>query len=204
MTDSPLDSPRRRPKGDKRDRTRARLLEAARELTREKGYAHTSLEDIARRAGVTTGAIYGNFKNRDELFVALAQSSWTPIVPDIRPGTTFAEKMRALAAATLAAVPERREMAVGYLTGRAYALGRPEIHARVRALTAEAYDAGAAWLRTVADDGQLPMPAEILVVVLHALTEGLLLQRFLTPELVPDEAFYAAFAALAGERRTDG
>ena len=43
------------------------------------------------------------------------------------------------------------------------------------------------------------MPAELLVCVIHALTEGLLFQRFLTPELVPDEVFYAAFAALAGE-----
>jgi hypothetical protein len=50
----------------------------------------------------------------------------------------------------------------------------------------------------VADDGGLPMPAELLVAVIHSLTEGLLFQRFLTPDLVPDEAFYAAFAALAG------
>lgn len=62
------------------------------------------------------------------------------------------------------------------------------------------YADGAAWLRTVADDGDLPMPAEVLVVVIHALTEGMRLQRFLTLGLVPDEAFYAAFAALAGER----
>jgi len=32
------------------------------------------------------------------------------------------------------------------------------------------------------------------------MTEGLLLQRFLTPELISDEVFYAAFAALAVER----
>jgi hypothetical protein len=32
------------------------------------------------------------------------------------------------------------------------------------------------------------------------MTEGLLYQRFLTPDLVPDEAFRAAFVALAGER----
>ena len=36
----------RQPKGDKRDRTRAKLLEAARALIREKGYEHTRLEDI--------------------------------------------------------------------------------------------------------------------------------------------------------------
>jgi hypothetical protein len=35
------------------------------------------------------------------------------------------------------------------------------------------------------------------VRVLHALIEGLVMQRILTPELYPDEVFYAAFAALA-------
>ncbi len=48
-------------------------------------------------------------------------------------------------------------------------------------------------------ESQLPIPVQVLVPVVHALTDGLLQQRFLTPELVPDEAIYAAFAALAGE-----
>ena len=43
------------------------------------------------------------------------------------------------------------------------------------------------------------MPAERLVRVLHALIEGLVMQRILTPELCPDEVFYAAFEALAKE-----
>jgi hypothetical protein len=43
----------------------------------------------------------------------------------------------------------------------------------------------------------LPMPADQLVRVLHALIEGLVFQRLLTPELVPDETFRAAFAVLA-------
>jgi hypothetical protein len=37
------------------------------------------------------------------------------------------------------------------------------------------------------------------VRVINSLIEGLLFQRFLTPELMPDEVFYAAFAALAGQ-----
>ena len=88
---------RRRPKGDKRARTRAKLLEAARELTRDKGYEHTTMEDVAHRAGMTTGAIYGNFRNRDELFIALSETYWAPIKPAFRPGSSFAEKMRAFA-----------------------------------------------------------------------------------------------------------
>ncbi len=41
------------------------------------------------------------------------------------------------------------------------------------------------------------MPPERLVCVIHALIEGLVMQRIVTPELCPDEVFYEAFGALA-------
>lgn len=150
---------------------------------------------------MTTGAIYGNFKNRDDLFMALAERQWGTIRPQFKPGSSFAEKMRAVAEAVLASIPERRIASVGALTFRAYALTHEEIRTQVRDTMAKGYDAGAAWLRTVLDEGDLPMPVDILVRVLNAMIEGLLFQRFLTPELLPDEVFYAAFAALAGERK---
>jgi AcrR family transcriptional regulator len=199
-TDPQTESPRRRPKGDKRARTRAKLLEAARDLIREKGHAHTTLDEVARRAGMTSGAIYGNFKNRDELFVAVGLAYWPAIRPQMPPNSTFAEKMRALAQATIDALPERRLAVVGRLNGMAYALAHEEARAEVREVTAKSYAWGAAWLDGVAEEGGLPMPAETLVVVIHALTEGLVFQRLMTPDLVPDEAFHAAFAALAGDQ----
>ncbi len=192
---------RRRPKGGKRQRTRAKLLDAARELIREKGYARTTLQDVASRAGMTSGAIYGNFKNRDELFVSLAEAYWAPIRPKVKAGATFAELMQALASATLAALPEREKAAVGRLTGMAYTLSQDELRARVREITAQSYAFGASWLRAAIDERELPMSPDHLVRVIHALTEGLVFQRLLTPELVPDEVFYEAFAALATPRR---
>ena len=201
LDDDQAENPRRRPKGDKRARTRARLLEAARELIREKGYARTTLQDVAARAGMTSGAIYGNFKNRDELFISLAEAYWAPIRPKVKPGATFAEVMHALASATLAALPERGKAAVGRLTGMAYTLTQEELQARVREITANSYAAGASWLRGAIDERELPMAPEHLVRVIHALTEGLVFQRLLTPELVPDEVFYEAFGALARRRR---
>ena len=188
---------RRRPKGDKRARTRAALIEAARELIRETGYEHVTMEAVARRAGMTSGAIYGNFKNRDALFVALGHAHWPAIRPKIRPDSTFAEKMRAIAEATLAALPQRQAAGVGRLKGMAHALSDPSVAAEAQTVTAASYDWGAGWLKSVADEGGLPMPAEALVVVIHALQEGLTFQRLITPDLVPDEVFYAAFEALA-------
>lgn len=194
-------SRRGQPKGDKRARTRAKLLDAARELIRKKGYQRTTLKEVAQRAGMTSGAIYGNFRNRDELFMALADVHWAPIKPAIRPGSNFAEKMQAFAEATIAAIPERRMVAVGRLTGMAYALTHQRIRSKVHDVTAARFAAGAAWVRAVADESEISMPPDIFVRVVHAMTEGLLFQRFLTPELVPDKVFYAAFAALTREGR---
>lgn len=196
MASAQSPSARGKPKGDKRDRTRAALLEAARTLIREKGYEQTRLEEVASRAGMTTGAIYGNFRNRDELFIALGQTYWAPVKPQIKPGATFAEAMRALAKATLAAVDERRPAAVGRLTGLAYTLKNPELRARVHDITHNSYQIGAEWL-SLFDRSELPMPPKHLVRVIHVLIEGLVMQRILTPDLCPDEVFYAAFGALA-------
>jgi AcrR family transcriptional regulator len=200
MQKSSLVSARSRPKGDKRERTRAKLLEAARALIREKGYENTTLEDIARHAGMTTGAIYGNFRNRDDLFIALGQTWWVPIKPRVKPGASFLNVMQAMAEATIAAIPERAGAAVGRLTGLAYTLTHEEMRTRVASITAESYAIGEQWLREVAKKEDLPMPASQLVRVLHALTEGLVFQRILTPELLPDQVIRAAFLALAAKR----
>jgi AcrR family transcriptional regulator len=189
-------SRRSQPKGDKRERTRAKLLEAARSLIRERGFEQTTLEDIAERAGMTTGAIYGNFKNRDDLFIALGQTYWRPIVPKVKTPTSFAEIMRAMAEATIKAIPERSTAIVGRLTGLAYAITHAELGARVKEITAESYAFGEQWLRSATKEEDLPMPADQLVAVIHVLTEGLVIQRLLTPELVPDEVIRSAFRAL--------
>ena len=196
MTSEKKTSPRGLPKGDKRERTRAALLEAARALVRERGFERTTLERVAHRAGMTTGAIYGNFKNREELFIALGLAYWAPIAPKIPPGATFAEAMHAFAKATIAAADERASTAIGRLTGMAYALQKAHLRARVAEVTKDSFEFGAEWLRRF-DPRELPMPPQDLVRVLHALIEGLVMQRILTPELYPDEVFDAAFAALA-------
>jgi AcrR family transcriptional regulator len=198
--ESSTPSPRSRPKGDKRERTRAKLLEAARALIREKGHEHTTLEDIAERAGMTTGAIFGNFKNRNDLFIALGQTYWAPIKPRVKPGASFSSVMQAMADATIAAIPDRAAAAVGRLTGLAYTLAHEDMRAGVASVTAESYAMGEQWLRETLTKEDLPMPAGQLVRVLHALTEGLVFQRLLTPELVPDQVIRAAFLALARKR----
>ena len=61
------------PRPDPPGSTRARLIEAASALFAERGYERTSIQDIARAAGLTTGAIYSNFRSkRDVLLAAIA------------------------------------------------------------------------------------------------------------------------------------
>lgn len=50
--------------------TRQRLLEAAAKVIARDGYQGARLADVAREAGLTTGAIYSNFRDKQELFLA--------------------------------------------------------------------------------------------------------------------------------------
>jgi AcrR family transcriptional regulator len=50
--------------------TRARLLAATTEVVAERGVSGARVADIARRAGLTTGAIYSNYRTKDELVAA--------------------------------------------------------------------------------------------------------------------------------------
>ena len=47
--------------------TRANLLEAAADVFAERGYDGTTLAAVARRASMTTGAIYSNFHGKEDL-----------------------------------------------------------------------------------------------------------------------------------------
>jgi AcrR family transcriptional regulator len=200
MTQNP-GSWRRRPKGDKRARTRAKLIEAAAEMVREKGYEYTTLDEVAQRAGMTRGAIHGNFKNKDELFLAIAATRWQPITPQFRPGASFAQQMRLLADAVVATMPSRHGAAIGFTSFQTYALTHEELRTGVVRAIGEIYTRSAEGILALIPQNELPMPAETLVRVLHALIEGLTYQRFLTPELVSDDVIYAAFDALSGVRR---
>lgn len=51
--------------------TREKILNAAKQEFLEKGFAGTNVRAIAEKAGVTTGALYNLFKNKDGIFEAL-------------------------------------------------------------------------------------------------------------------------------------
>jgi AcrR family transcriptional regulator len=71
--------------GERRARSRSALLEsAARGLSRY-GYGNLVLEDVAREAGYTRGALYHQFKDKDDLALAVlrwADETWQREVGD--------------------------------------------------------------------------------------------------------------------------
>lgn len=55
------------------ERTLEAILDAAEELIAKKGYAATSVSEIAHRAGVTIGALYGRFGSKEALLQGLSE-----------------------------------------------------------------------------------------------------------------------------------
>jgi len=58
-------------KAEQSEATRRRLLSVARELFAERGYAGTATEEVVQRAGVTRGALYHQFRDKEDLFRAV-------------------------------------------------------------------------------------------------------------------------------------
>jgi AcrR family transcriptional regulator len=65
-------------RSERQAETRARLLDAAVEVCAERGLRQASLEEIADRAGYSTGAIYSNFAGKDDLLLAVFEQRLEP------------------------------------------------------------------------------------------------------------------------------
>ena len=137
--------------------TRDRILAAAAEVFAERGYEGAAVSDIARRAGFTTGAIYGRFRDKAEILLevvrgvlesqqeaaVMAASSVTGDGVPARFGELVAEFVDPGRASSRALVLEahvaaRRDQAVGELL-RTFQSERLEA---LRSLVADAQKAG--------------------------------------------------------------
>ena len=69
-------------KKEQAERTRENILKAGLKVFSKKGFAASRLEDIAREAGVTRGAIYWHFHDKLELFCELFFTSMQVLFAD--------------------------------------------------------------------------------------------------------------------------
>lgn len=86
MEPQKLEPTTRRTDMSKRRERAHRILDAATELILRWGYNKTTIDDIAREAGVAKGTIYLHWKTREELFSALLRRERLILVQDITDG----------------------------------------------------------------------------------------------------------------------
>jgi AcrR family transcriptional regulator len=187
-------SPRRR--GDKRERTRRALIEAALQVIAEEGFVGSSLEAIARRAGVTRGSIYSNFAGRDELMTAAVASQGMRLDREFGGRLPLRANLRRFAETLLDQFPAGARDGSPIIEYQLYAMSQPALRAQLAA----AYEAMFAKMTEALAaqyEERLVIGAHALALAVQALTMGLVWQFMLTPQEVRREDVLAAFEALA-------
>ncbi len=115
--------PERRTQAERSEATRAALIEAARRLFSERGYAAVGTEEIVAAAGMTRGALYHHFDGKRELFEAVYEGVEAQLAERIAAGALSAnaesplEAMRAGAEMLLQACTEPDVQRIALLDG---------------------------------------------------------------------------------------
>lgn len=197
-------------------RTRETIIGQARRLFAERGYAATSLEQVAASAGVTKGAIYGHFASKEELMVTAIEEDPAPDFGTALAGALAREDLAAgggVLPVPGTSVPPRRERMrefsrvlaadegladpaglAAHLEFLAAVIRNPDIRRRYAAGRNQRLAELAA-----ADPGE-PLPGlsgEQAWAIGHALLLGLRLDRALSPETVTPDLFARALDLLA-------
>lgn len=179
-------------------RTRQRLLGEAQRLFRERGYAATSLEQIAEAADVTKGAIYGHFSSKEDLLLSAIEAAPTPdygtaLNDRSRPARErLAEFGRAMAVDE--ATTDKAGLAVS-LEFVAALLRSPDTLRRYGA------DFGRRLEELAAEDDEQPRPGITPVeawAIGHALFLGLQIYQCIAPDILTPAVFERAYELLAG------
>lgn len=187
--------------------TRDELVDAAARVFMERGYHGASLQHVAADAGFTTGAIYGQFDNKDDLFLAVYERYALARVDELRAllsddGADFATRVRGAADQWTARHAESPAFTILALEFAVHALRHPKLrdalaarHSAVRLVIARALEEYAASTATT-----LPMPALELATVLRELGIGLTFAQLIDPGAVPPQlygSFVETFCELA-------
>lgn len=172
---------------------RERLLDAALAELYEHGYAGTSLQAIARRAGLTKGAIYWSFRDKRDLFLNLVEERLdTPLralmtVTETAPATTATAPLVSQGVARL--LREQPELLLIVYEQWALAVREPDLRDGYRHRQAILRDALARALQARHETTGVPLtyPAHGLATAILALANGLAMETLVDPKAVPDE-----------------
>jgi AcrR family transcriptional regulator len=192
----------------RRQQTRDEVLAAAGRVFAKRGFHGASLEAIAEAAGVTRGAVYYNFADKEELFLELLDRRCAERAQDLRevfadtdPGDVETASRQAQLAAqhALDAMTGDAEWRALYLEFLAHAARdtafRRAFARRSDQMRSTLEDVVVAQTEPIVD--ALPMPPQQLAVVIDALGVGLWSHHMLHgPRAVPPDLFSKALALL--------
>ena len=187
-----------------REVTRTRILDSARRLFVARGFNRVTIEDIAIKAGFTRGAVYSNFANKVEIFVALIDARFEDqldrAVEDLSAELDGSQRVAALARWLAAEASRSREWSTAELEFYAFASTDPELSVRLmemqRAGRAELADFLVDQCRRI--DVEIDLPPEDLAAIVNSLIRGLMLEWMV--DLSTDVAglFVTAFTRMLG------
>ena len=172
--------------------TRERLIDAAARVFGRRGYHAATLEEVAREAGHSTGAVYSNFAGKEELFLALAdrqvagRAKQARAVAALAPEDPWAdsERLRAAIAAWFSSfVEENEEWPLLFYEFWSYGVRNARLRSEFEARRAAAREAIAGPLADAAEAGgiELRYPAEELAAALSGVINGLAFERTVDP-----------------------
>ncbi len=84
-------------------RTRQKVLDAARALFAERGYEPATIRDIAKGAGMSTGAVFANFQDKAELFEAVLSEDLAKLAETLKVAAAAETTLRARLLAAMTA-----------------------------------------------------------------------------------------------------
>jgi AcrR family transcriptional regulator len=187
-----------------RAETRARLLLAASEVFAARGYDRASLDEVARAAGLTKGAVYSSFAGKDELFYALMQErigERLALVAEAVDRQSTAEAIALDAGSGLVGLfSSQADWHLLFIEFWARAVRDPELREEFAKHRRAAREVIARFLRQQADllGVDLPAPADELAVAVLALSNGIAIEHLADPENVNPETFTTVLGLLLG------
>jgi AcrR family transcriptional regulator len=182
--------------------TRSEVLEAAARVFPQRGYHQTTVEEIADEAGLSIGAVYSNFENKADLFLALygehVERWMAELERRVTEGKTAEERTRAAGLWWVGFIERERDWMALEIEFWAHAVRDPALRGRFGELFAPLRrSTGELIERTARDfDVELPAPAHQLAMGVTALCTGLIVERLLAPETVDDETLAAVLEAM--------
>jgi AcrR family transcriptional regulator len=188
---------------EKQQQTRAAIIDAAAAQFARFGVEGTSMEAVARHAGLTQGAIYSNFASKADLWWAIGdQMSRTLDLKELLgAGQSLRDELAGIGRAVwqLLQASSRTELLLAQEFDL-FLIRRPRERAKyAREIRADQRDLAAVIERGATARGEpLPMSAEQLARLIETVAYGLLHTFMLDPRAVDEELCVLALTALAG------